>query len=301
MTTTFGSRRPIPSVLVKFVLAGVAALGVGVLSAGVAQSPAPASRPTDDALALQVRQAVADDPVLRPHHLSLLVNVLDGVVVIGGPVPDAKLTAAIESAAGKVPGVVRVKVSVWAVGPPATNPLADRLGEKLSDKLRPAPAPVPGVALAVPTDPTARPDPSAKPDPRPTAGVAARTVPPPSVLQSPVVSVEHTAKAAHTRPPGAEPPEYTPIPATNLPTEPVLEPPTPVRAAPPREAELTRADSEGWKRDPRFARLTVDVRDGTAVIAGRARTHEAAWELAEEVRVWPGVARVVVGRVEVGR
>jgi hypothetical protein len=106
--------------------------------------------------------------------------------------------------------------------------------------------------------------------------------------------------APHVRPRGAEPPEYTPIPATNLPTEPVLEQPSaPVRAAAPREAEPTRADTDAWKRDPRFARLTVEVRNGTAVIAGRARTHEAAWELAEEVRTWAGVERVAVGRVEV--
>lgn len=293
MTPPPAPRRPLPPVFVKFVLAGVASLGVGVASAVVAQPPA-ASRPTDDALALRVRQALAEDPALRPHKLSLLVNVLDGVAVIGGPVPDGKLTPAIESAAAAVPGVVRVKVSVWGVKPSA-NPLADRLGEKLSDTPKPT-APAPAVTLTVPGDPPAT------PDPRPTAGVAARSKPEgtlpgplPNILQSPVV----TSHAQHTRWPGAEPPEYTPIPATNLPTEPVLEQSTPVRAAPPREAEPTRTDSEAWKRDPRFARLSVEVRNGTAVIAGRARTYEAAWELAQEVRTWAGVERVVVGRVEV--
>lgn len=294
MTPISPARRQLPSVLVKFALAGMMVLGVGVLSAVVAQPPATASRPTDDALALRVRQALADDPTLAPHKLSLLVNVLDGVAVIGGPVPDVKLAPKIESAAGGVTGVVRVKVSVWAVAP-ASNPLADRLGEKLSDKPKPTPE-VPAVTLAMPFDPPAKPDVPAKPDPRPTAGVAARPVNPPSILQSPVVSVEHTAQAPHSRPPGAEPPEYTPIPATDLPTKPVLEPPAPVRAAPPRDPE-----PEAWKRDPRFARLTVDVRNGTAVIGGRAKSHTAAWELAEEVRGWADVERVVVGQVELAR
>ncbi|MFY7951584.1 MAG: hypothetical protein ACOVT5_03670, partial [Armatimonadaceae bacterium] len=96
----------------------------------------------------------------------------------------------------------------------------------------------------------------------------------------------------------SEPLEYTPIPATRLPTEPVLEPPTatPVRASAPREA-----DGDVWRRDPRYARLTVDVRGGTAVIGGQAKAHSAAWELAEQVRTWPAVERVVVGRVEVNK
>ena len=124
----------------------------------------------------------------------------------------------------------------------------------------------------------------------------------PNLLQPPVESAERTSRAPHVRPPGAEPPEYTPIPATKLPTEPVVEPAaTPaVRAMAPRPYEPERAsEPDGWKRDPRFAQLAVDVRGGTAVIGGRARSHEAAWELAEQVRTWPAVERVVVGRVDV--
>lgn len=128
--------------------------------------------------------------------------------------------------------------------------------------------------------------------------------PGPNLLQPPVQSGERTSRAPHVRPPGAEPPEYTPIPATKLPTEPIIEPPTAtaVRATAPRPYDPERVTvSDGWKRDPRFAQLTVDVRGGTAVIAGRAKSHEAAWQLAEEVRTWPTVERVVVGRVDVGR
>lgn len=275
--------------MVKFVLVLFAA---GLVSVVIAQPPAKRTRDADDTVALRVRQALADDPTLSPHKLSLLVNVLDGVVVIGGPVPDDTLTAKIEAVAKAVDGAARVKVSVWPLSPARADPLAARLDEKMNP--RPKEAPAPAVTLSVPTDT------APKPDPRPTAGVAGRTQSPPNLLQPPVQSVERTSRAPHARPPGAEPPEYTPIPATNLPTEPVLEPPTPRAATPTtREPEPTTADA--WKRDPRFAGLNVDVRSGTATISGRAKGHTAAWELAEVIRGWPTVERVVVGRVDVGR
>lgn len=278
------SRRPVRSLFVKCGLAFGMATAAGVVSAVVAQSPA-RSRPADDELALRVKAALADHPTLRPHKLNLLVNVIDGVAVIGGAVPDAALGATIETIVAKVDGVARVKVSVWPLTAAQSDPLAARLDAKMSPKAPPAPvATLP--ALSVP----------AEFDPRPSATTTGRT--PPNLLQPPVQSGERTSRAPHTRPPGAEPLEYTPIPATRLPTEPVLEPPpaTPVRASAPQEA-----DRDAWRRDPRFARLTVDVRSGTAVIGGQASAHSAAWELAEQVRTWPAVERVVVGRVEVVR
>lgn len=295
MTPTPIPRRSLVPFLVKFGLF-VLVIVVGV-SAVTAQSKV--SRPADDALALRVRQTLADHPTLKMHKLNLLVNVIDGVAVIGGPVPDEKLGATIESAVSQVDGVARVKVSVWVLSSTQTDPLTARLEEKMNP--RPAVQPAPPVALSVPTDT------APWPDPRPSGSVTTRTQPTPpapplNLLLPPVQSAERTSRAPHTRPPGAEPPEYTPIPATNLPTEPILEPPaTPVRASPPREPERAVAEPEAWKRDPRFARLTVEVRNGTAVIGGRARNHSAAWELAEEVRSWPTVDRVVVGRVEVNR
>lgn len=266
-----------PLLLKSGLVVGVLVL-LGVV---VAQSPA-RTKPADDELALRVKAALADHPTLRPHKLNLLVNVIDGVVVIGGAVPDTGLTSAIEAAA-KVDGAARVKVNVWPLPPAQADPLLSKVDDRLNPRAVPAPA-ASLPALSVPTDT----------DPRPTAGTASRT--PPNLLQPPVRSGERTSRAPHVRPPGAEPPEYTPIPATNLPTEPVIEQPpaVPVRATAPREADE-------WQRDPRFTRLTVDVRGGTATIGGQARSHAAAWELAEQVRTWPAVQRVVVGRVEVGR
>lgn len=285
MTPHLRWRPTISPLFVKFVVSGTIALGAGEWPAVVAQPPVSVSRPTDDALAVAVRQAIADHPQLRPHNLSLLVNVLDGVAVIGGPVPDASLTPSIESAAAGVKGVVRVKVSVWTFPTAKTDPLAERLHRAMADQSVEKSDPV--VTLSVPTDPRTR----------PSAGLTARPTPEIGILLSPVVATDHTARSPHLRPPGAEPAEYTPIPATNLPTEPVLEPPPQVRAATPTAEPL----GSDWRADARFARLTVEVRGGTAIIGGRARTHSAAWDLAEVVRGWPTVERVVVGQVTVSR
>lgn len=294
MTPAPAVRRPVRRHFVKFLLAGLL-LAAGVVSAVVAQVPAERKRAGDDVVALRVRQALADHPSLAPHKLNLLVTVIDGVAVIGGPVPDEQLSRAIETVVAGVDGVARVKVTVWAVSPARSDPLTARLEDKLNP--RPIAPPQPAVTLSVPGD-------TPRPDPRPTGSVTGRTHahPSPSLLQPPVQSGERTSRAPHVRPPGAEPPEYTPIPATNLPTEPVAEPlsATPVRAAAPRDPERA-TEPDAWKRDPRFAKLTVEVRNGTAVIGGRAAAHTAAWDLADEVRNWPTVERVVVGRVDVGR
>lgn len=91
--------------------------------------------------------------------------------------------------------------------------------------------------------------------------------------------------------PGAAPPEYPTIPATNLPTEPVL------------ESVLTRDSTvasklKELKGNPRFARLEADIQNGTAVIMGRAERYSDAWDFAQELRRWPQVERVVIDRIE---
>lgn len=287
------ARQPRPQLRPVFVKFGLV-IAVGIAGVAALAQP-PTTRPTDTTIALRVRQALDNHPTLRPHQLNLLVTVTDGVVVVGGPVPDAKLTELIEETAKSVEGVARVKVSVWQLSAPRSDPLAVKLDERLNPK--PTPPPTPIVTLSVPTEPH-----PSRPDSRPTAGVTGRSynVPDPSsgILQPPVSSAERTSRAPHVRPPGSEPPEYTPIPATNLPTEPIAEPPanaTPVRAAPPREPER---ESDIWKRDPRFIGLTVEVRQGTAIIGGRAKSKAVAWELAEQVRTWPAVERVVVATVK---
>src|SRR5439155_9773158 len=50
------------------------------------------------------------------------------------------------------------------------------------------------------------------------------------------------------------------------------------------------------RSDPRFARLTFDLRDGRVVIAGPAADPTAAWDLAGRVAPLVGDRDVVIGR-----
>jgi hypothetical protein len=50
------------------------------------------------------------------------------------------------------------------------------------------------------------------------------------------------------------------------------------------------------RSDPRFARLTFDLRDGRVVIAGAGADPTAAWELARQIAPLVGNRDVVVGR-----
>jgi hypothetical protein len=50
------------------------------------------------------------------------------------------------------------------------------------------------------------------------------------------------------------------------------------------------------KSETRFDGLTISVKAGTVLIAGRVRDGSEAWDLAAAIRRVPGVDKVVVGR-----
>jgi hypothetical protein len=50
------------------------------------------------------------------------------------------------------------------------------------------------------------------------------------------------------------------------------------------------------RSDPRFARLTFDLRDGRVVIAGTSTDPKAAWDLARQIAPLVGSRDVVIGR-----
>ena len=103
-----------------------------------------------------------------------------------------------------------------------------------------------------------------------TVTVAQRPVP---RLLEPVSTTTSAARPT-TLPVGAEPTEYPTIPATNLPTKPVLE------AIKKQEASL-KAQRQG----------------AIITITGSAASHEEVWTYAEEVRQWKDVQRVIIGQV----
>lgn len=248
----------------------------------------PPVKHADDDLALRVQSAITADAELGRHQLKLLVNVLDGVAVVGGPVPTLDVRPRLEAVVSTVEGVRRVKLTVWVPAPANVDPLVTRVGEQISPpprRVEPKPTSAPPVLLSVPAE-HAR-----------TADTAARTPDRPERLpglSEPVVSVTTSDRRPMVAVPGSQPPPYPPIPATDLPTEPVPE--GGWQSVPARHDPFDHAVAE-LKRNPKFGGLRVEVANGMAVVKGAAARHADAWEFAAEVRNLPSVERVVVGDV----
>ena len=181
-----------------------------------------------------------------------------------------------------------------ALGPdPLLRPFADRMGSTLPP--RPTMFDLPGV-LTNHLTPTA-PFPESAPvnpattiamaDP-PGAVVVRKPAGEPGLLGAPVGPAGPAA-------PGSAAP--TPVATPSLPPAApgVLTgtlPPVPGTA----NAVLAAAH-EVRKADPRFARLTVEFRDGTLTVGGSAALASDAWDFAQKLRTVPGVTRVAVGAV----
>lgn len=305
----------------KFLGLGGAVLVALGTSVGVGQSPA--QKPNDDVLQLRVQSALDNDPELKPRKLTVLVNVVDGAAVVGGPVPDADVISRIEAVAKAVPGITSVKLSAWV---PSSLTPADPLSRKVAELMKPAEQPakptaeppllsLPPVARTVEPPPaklTPVPTPvSPSTDPRPRGNSTSNKGP--GGLLDPVGpggSVQPSGQPSGTgfRPaplaPGAAPLPYETIPPPGVPAlppqpegkpdvkadpQPDFTPVDPLPAAKPASA------LEELRRDPRFAGLKVEITDGVAVITGRATGgSERVWSLAQAVRKLPNVERVVV-------
>lgn len=247
----------------------------------------PPTKHADDELALRVQASIAADAELARHQLKLLVNVLDGVAVVGGPVPTLDVRPRLEAAVSTVEGVRRVKLTVWVPAPANVDPLVTRVGEQISPsprRVEPKPTSAPPVLLSVPTEGGR------------TADTAARAKDAERLpgLSDPVVSTTTSDRRPMVAVPGSQPPPYPTIPATNLPTEPVPE--GGWQSVPARPDPFDHSVAE-MKRNPKYNGLRVEVSSGTAVVKGTAARHADAWEFAAEVRNLPGVQRVVVGEV----
>lgn len=265
---------------------------VAGLCLGLAGGVAPAAEP-DTLLALKAKASLATDPTLA--NLNLLVSVVDGVAVVGGPVPDAELPARVEANLKRVPGLSAVKVSCWV--PAAEDPFAKMVGGKVAGSTAAVPAApsAPRVPVLSPFGP-AEPKPAAKPADRdavvvlkpPAAGTSGFLLTPVAPGGEAVKSDPVPSPTAPT--PLVPAPSYPTIPPPAVPTLPVSEPrPTPSPSVAQRVSEIR-------SQNPRFARLTVRLWEGTATIFG-VGTPEAAWDYAAALREIPGIGRVVVGEV----
>lgn len=265
------------------VLAALAALaGRGPAPAAAAESPG-----TSDVLLARSALAALDaDPHLRDANL--VVSVVDRVAVIGGPVTSADAGKRAAWVIQNVPGIAEVKNRCFVhAGPdPLLRAVADRVGTR-----RPlVPELPPIVAGARPTPTAALPPPAASevvsPAPVEQRRVAfSPTLPPADSVLLPPVGV--------AAPPALPPPSRSAVPATTIPSAPVTGTPT------GRPADVLTAAGTVRGANPKFAALTVEMRDGTLVIAGAAARTADAWEFAQALRRLPGVSRVAVGAVDV--
>lgn len=231
---------------------------------------------TDAELTQRVQTVLAADSVLKAR--SLVVSVVDGVAVVGGPVASADESARIGQLLRVVPGLSDVKVSAWV--PVVEDPLKRKIADRLNGREQPA---AEGRTVAA--------------DPRPSGKVVvqrfAPALPPVPFLSDPVPAA---AKPLSPRTDSA----YSPVPAPPPPA-PAGPPPYPTIPSPavpvtPKQ-DVAAAIEDVQKDQPRFAGLTTKVQAGTVTIDGAVTDPEDAWAFAALVRKVPGVDRVVLGQI----
>lgn len=274
----------------------VAVIGGGVVYSGTVRVPllqlpnstTPKERvgTTDDDLAIRIQKALTQDSRLEAHRVNLLVNVIDGVAVIGGPVPDDNLLPVIEQVAQSVSGVRSVKVSVWTQPNATTDPLIGRVGDSIASRPRKA-------------EPSARPTTPVLSLPTETVRSEAPTSSP--ILLDPVVNTTVARNDRNSIVPGATPPPYPNIPPTNLPTKPIPENSEWSVFPASRSTDEIDPSITRLQQSAKYAHLTVNVRNGVATVGGNANNRADVWDFAASVRELPSVQRVVIGEVTVRR
>jgi hypothetical protein len=264
------------------ILAVLAGLGLGYAPAAAADGPAVPSSTSDVLLARSALAALDADPQLR--DVNLVVSVVDRVAVIGGPVPTADTGKRAAWVIGRVQGIAEVKNRCFVqAGPdPLIRAVSERIGT--SRPLFPELPPIVGSAKATGSIPPPAAGWDVAPPPVEEPRVSLRPATPPidSVLMAPVGSVATPAL-----------PPTRPAVLTNTPAAPT----TAVVAG--RPGDVLSAATTVRNTSPKFAALTVEMRDGTLVIGGTAARAADAWEFAQALRRVPGVTRVAVGQVNV--
>jgi hypothetical protein len=281
-----------PILLARYPGRALASLALAVVvGVVVAADPSARGRTPDPVLAGQASAALAADPELA--GLNLIVDVVHGSAEVGGPVPRMELAGRIESVLREVPGLVAVKVTVWV--PSRQDSLSKLVGQELQGAARNSADRAQPVAGAPPLLVLPRAEPESK---------TAIPLQDQSLTDEARVTVQRIPASNLVNyllePVGPGGSTITPLPMPS-PAEAVGRkyptiPPTAVPAIP-----TGRSVSTGFEAiraaDPRFAGLRIELRDGTATIAGTARRTADAWDFAAAVRRVAGVERVVIGEV----
>ena len=235
---------------------------------------------TDAELTQRVQTVLNADAVLKSR--SLIVSVVDGVAVVGGPVASADESARIRQLLQVVPGLSDAKVSAWV--PAVEDPLKQKIAERLKNRDVPAAASN-RVAHA---------------DPRPNGRVVVQRYTPPAADRPSIPLLLEPISQGRTTLPRRTDSAYSPAPAPappapdGLPQYPTIPPPA-VPVTPKEDVatavEVVRASQT------RFEGLTARAQSGVVTIDGTATEPDDAWEFAALVRKVPGVDRVVLGRI----
>jgi hypothetical protein len=270
----------------------------GIVGTSLADPPMPnlpsrSEAVSNTALSRSVRLAIDADPELR--GVNLVVSVVDGVAVIGGPVSSPSVAKRVEWVVRRVPDIKDVKNGCFVISGP--DPLMTALAEKMgtAPPTRPAMPELPGVltgsqppALSFPPLPNAQNSSLVATAPNPNTVVAQKpSIPAGGVLGAPVSPVG--AGAGSTPSSGNEP-------ASN---------PGPVLGKLTASGGTAQTNANGIlmsaanvkKVEARFANLTIELNNGILQIGGTSPRASDAWDLAEKLRQIPGVTRVVIAQM----
>jgi hypothetical protein len=264
----------------------------GIVGAASADPPIPnlpfrSEVVSNTVLSRNVRVAIEADPELR--GVNLVVSVVDGVAVIGGPVSNSTVAKRVEWVVRRVPEIKDVKNCCFVTSGP--DPLLTALSEKMgTTPSRPIMAELPGV-LTGPLSPN-------------------QSSPPlPNGLSNTQVAAAPTTNTVVAQKP--------PLPAGGLlgaPVSPVGGVSVPVSGKDSATPGITlgKLTASGGqtqthandiltsagnvkKVEARFTDLTIELNNGILVIGGSSPRASDAWDLAEKLRQIPGVTRVVIG------
>jgi hypothetical protein len=266
-----------PPTLRRLQAGGLMVLCLALMSGA---EPAASSSPRFSDVVLARSALAALDQVPELRGINLVVSVVDGIAVIGGPVPSQAHAQRAEQAVRAVPGIRDVRNTCFVSQGP--DPLLRAVTDKSWTEQQPRSWEVPGVWERQPPV-----------SPFPLHSVARG----PDTNKTVIVR-----RPAETLPGGREvlgapvPPQSPSDPPTR--DVPLVAPGT--LTATGRDGPLTIA-RQLQRSDPRFAQVHIEFREHTLWISGSIRQAEDAWELAARLRQIPGVQRVVVGKLQLTR
>jgi osmotically-inducible protein OsmY len=239
---------------------------LGTIPPVLARDPASEQRQADARQKLHVRRVFEEDAALAPYTCDIWVEVHGTLVLLSGKVPSAPLKQRALFLAGQIKGVAEAQGDELLVDSP----------DGISDLPSPFVEGLPPRSLLAGQHKddrgTTAPQKAEISEVRPAGSVPA------VALEAPV--------------------PLTPRPAA-APLRPavVILPPRPL----PEAGDLSSLAKALCRKDERFGRVTVEVRQGTVSLRGSVPRWEDLTELANAVRRLPGVTAVILDNVHVDR